>query len=78
MDFKAPRELSKAIPGKFHGSGRHTRRNSLRDQANFHWSQAWQIVLIFTTAYIENVSLMWEGDVCVIFPPECALMHYLL
>ena len=51
MDFKAPQELwnplSKAVPGKFHGSGGHSKCNCLQDRANFHRSQAWQIVRIF-------------------------------
>ena len=34
---------------KFHGSGVHSKRNCLQDQANFHKSRAWQIVLVFNT-----------------------------
>ena len=47
MDFKAPLELwnplIKALYGKFHGSGMHSKRNSLREVSG------WQIVLIFNT-----------------------------
>ena len=53
MDFKAPQELwnppSKAVHGTLHGSDGHSKRNYLQDRANFHRSQAWQIVLIFNT-----------------------------
>ena len=38
--------LSKAIYGNFCGSGLHSKRNCLQDLANFHRSQACQIVLI--------------------------------
>ena len=38
-----PRELwnplSKAVHGKFHGSGEHKKRNFLQDRANFHRSR---------------------------------------
>ena len=61
MDFKAPQELwnplSKAVPGEFHGSGRHDQCDCLLDQANFHRSQAWEVVLIFTTRCI--MMKMW-------------------
>ena len=44
VDFKAPWELwnplSKAVPGNFHWSGRHSKCNCLQDRANFHRSQA--------------------------------------
>ena len=40
--------LSKAVPGEFHGSGRHSKCNCLPDRANFHKSQAWQIVMFLT------------------------------
>ena len=53
MDFKNPLELwdppSKAVPGKFHRSGRQSKCNYLLDRANFLKSQAWQNVLIFNT-----------------------------
>ena len=62
MDLKAPQELwnprelwnqlSKAVPGKFHWSGRHCKSNCLQDRANFDRSLAWQTVLIFNTAII--------------------------
>ena len=56
VDFKARRELwnplSKAVPGKFHGSGGHSNRKCLQDRANFHRYGAWQIVLSFNTIYI--------------------------
>ena len=44
--------LSKAVPGKFHGSGGHSKRNCLQDRANFHRSRAWQIVLIINTVWV--------------------------
>ena len=53
MDFKAPGELwnplIKAVPGKFHGSGGHSKCNRFHDRANFHRSWAWQIALISKT-----------------------------
>ena len=59
MDFKVPQELlnplHKAVPGKFYGSGGQSKPNCLQDWANFHRSQAWQIVLIINTAhYLDN------------------------
>ena len=42
--------LSKSVPSKFHGSGRHSKHSCLQEWANFHRSWAWQIVLIFSTA----------------------------
>ena len=39
---------SKAIPGKFLGSGGHSKRNCVHYRANFHSSRAWQIVLVLT------------------------------
>ena len=44
-------KFSKAVHGKFHGSGGHNKRNSFQDRANFHRSRAWNIFLIFKTAY---------------------------
>ena len=44
MDFKAPRRLSKAVPGKFNRSGRHSKHNCLQDRANSHMFPAWQFV----------------------------------
>ena len=41
--------LSKAVPGKFHWSGEHNKRNCLQHPANFHRSRAWQIVQIVKT-----------------------------
>ena len=32
---------------EFHGSGGHNKCKYLQDRASFHWSRAWQIVLIF-------------------------------
>ena len=64
VDFKDHREirwvsqlwnpLSQPAPDKFHGCGGHSKRNCLQDPANFHRSQAWQIVLIFNNAYISQ------------------------
>ena len=45
--------LSKAVFGKFHRSGGHSKHICLLDRINFHMSQAWQIVLIFNTALPE-------------------------
>ena len=51
VDFKALQELwnplSKAVPGKFHGSGGHSKHKCLHA---FHGSQAWQIVLTLNSA----------------------------
>ena len=56
VDFQAPQKLcnplSKAVPGKFHGSDRHSKCKCLQDQGNFHRSLAWQIVLIFNWVYM--------------------------
>ena len=53
MDFKAPRELwnplSKAVPGKFHGSGGHIKHNCL---------QVWQIVLIIKASMTREVDII--------------------
>ena len=39
VDFEAPRELwnqlSKAVPGQFHGPGRNSKRNCLQDRDKF-------------------------------------------
>ena len=40
----------KAVPGKFHGCGRHSKCNYLKYQAKCHRSRAWQIVLILNIA----------------------------
>ena len=52
IDFKTPWELwnslNKVVPGKFHGFGGHKKCDCLQDQANFHRSRTWQIVLILT------------------------------
>ena len=50
--------LSKALPGKFYRSGRHSNHNSLQYQANFDRCQAWQIVLVFNT----GIGLFLTGD----------------
>ena len=53
VDFKALWDiwnpLNKAIPGKFHGSGGHSKCNSLQDRANLHRSWVKQIVLILNS-----------------------------
>ena len=49
---KLPRNLSNAIPGKFHGSGGQSKYNSLQNRGNFHMSRTWQISLNFNTARI--------------------------
>ena len=81
MDFKAPWELwntlSKTIPGKFHGSGRHSKCNCLQDWADFHRSHAWQIVLIFSTAlmlYCIVQKLIWYPTVQI--SPSCICRKY--
>ena len=75
MDFKASQDLwdplSKAVPGKFHGSGGHTKHDLLQDWANFHRSRAWQIVLFFNTDIVffihgdgklyGDIYLSWQG-----------------
>ena len=49
-------------PGKFHRSGGHSKCNCLQDPANFHRSQAWKIVLIFSTGKGSIVlALLWQG-----------------
>ena len=64
MDFKASWELwnplSKAIPGKFHWSGRHINHNFLQDQPNFHRSEAWQIIFILTQS--ADDIMFWGKD----------------
>ena len=64
MDFQAPQELwnplSKAVPGKFHGSGGHHKCNCFQDQTNFHRSRAWQIVLILTL--VLNCPIVWRYE----------------
>ena len=72
--FKVPWELwnplCKAVPGKFNGSGGYSKCNCLQDQANFHRSWAWQIVLIFYTEIIylrpnlrlNCVNSLWLSD----------------
>ena len=44
MDFK-----SKAVPGKFNGSGRHSNCNRLQDWTNFHRCHGWLIFQLFNT-----------------------------
>ena len=46
--------LSKSITGKFLMCGRHSKCNCLQDQANFHRSQASQIVLILVTLHLST------------------------
>ena len=54
VDSNAPQELciwlSKALPGKIHRSGKHSKHSCLQDRANFHRSRAWQIALLASTA----------------------------
>ena len=56
LDSKAPREiwnlLRKVVPGKFHGSVGHSKRNGLQDRDNFHMSVTWQIVPILNTVHM--------------------------
>ena len=54
MDFKAPREL--------HGSGEHSNRNCLPNQANFRQSRAWKIVQIFNTDFLSGVYFSLDVD----------------
>ena len=62
MDYKAPQELwnplSKAVPGKFHGAGEHSKYNCLQDQADFHRSRARQIVLIHKAAIYAYLQIL--------------------
>ena len=46
--------MSKAVPGKFHGSAGHSKCNCLQGRAHFHRSWAWQIVLILTLQWSWN------------------------
>ena len=39
-----------SVPGKFHRSAGHTKRNCLQDRASFYRFRAWHILLIFNTA----------------------------
>ena len=71
VDLKAPLNLwnllSKAVPGKFHGSCRHRKCNCLQHQAHVYKSLAWQIVLIFNTVESSHcgtfqlIVLGWQG-----------------
>ena len=54
--------LSEAV---FHGSGGHSKHNCLQDQANFHLSQAWPIVLIITRGPFGLRVLSLPVSVCV-------------
>ena len=57
MDSKALLELwnplSKAVSGKFHWSGGHSKHNCLQNWANFHRSRALQINLIVNIAFVK-------------------------
>ena len=53
--------LSKAVPGKFHRSGGHIKRNCIQDRAIFHRSWAWQIVPCFNTAYFISMLSCQKG-----------------
>ena len=57
--FKAPQELwnpiSKAVCGKYHGSGGYTKHNCLQDWANF---RAWQIVLTLNAATVYTLKFV--------------------
>ena len=59
----SPRELwnplSKAVPGKFHWSGGHSKCNCLQDRGNFYRSRVWQIVLIFNKLLLFYGSHFW-------------------
>ena len=63
-DFKTPcalwSPLSKVVSSKFHGSGRHSKRNCLQDRVNFHRSRAWQIVLFLTLTVCSSVRPQWS------------------
>ena len=75
VDFKAPQELwnpfskAKAVPGKFHGPGRHSKHNYIQNWAIFCRPRAWQIVLIFNTVFLCNYNekevglRQWEMEV---------------
>ena len=62
--------LSKAVPGNFHGSGKHSKQNCLQDQTNFHGSWAWQIVLIF------NIVFATSSHVLFLIPRDVPYLVY--
>ena len=51
---------------KFHGSSGHSKCNCLQDQANFHRSRAWKIVLIFNNdhpPFVPVISVYFPFDI---------------
>ena len=68
--FKAPQELrnpaSKTVPGKFHGSGGHKKRNFLQDLVCYHISQVSRMAnfLIFN---IVHDMFVGHGFIMILF-----------
>ena len=58
--------LSKAVSGKYHGSGGQSKRHCLQDQANVHMSLAWQLVLIINTGFSGTEAIVW-----IVWLPPC-------
>ena len=78
-------DLCKAVPGKLHGSGGHSKCNCLHDRINFHRSQAWHIVLICVAGSLRNGCgcIHWSdntqlGGSQFIFKPSGTALSYLL
>ena len=72
--------LTKAEPGKFYRSVRHSKCNCLQDQVNFHRSQTLKIVLIFNTlvpCYIYDISWKcYQNLLIVLFSLVTNIRHY--
>ena len=64
MDFNAPWEIlnpmSKAVLSEFDRCGWHSKQSCLQGWANFHRSQAWQIVLICNTSSVLIQVMTWS------------------
>ena len=52
--------LSKAVAGKFNGSGGHSKHNNLQYRVDFHRTRTWQIVLIFDTDILWAALFVWD------------------
>ena len=62
--------LTKAEPGKFYRSVRHSKCNCLQDQVNFHRSRTLKIVLIFNTlvpCYIYDISWKCYQNLLIVY-----------
>ena len=51
---------SEAAPGKFHRSTGHSECNRLKDEAKFHRSHAWEIIIIFNTVITWSILLLQQ------------------